>query len=130
MSQPSPAGPSAGFKSRSGLARLLPALRYSLAGVRAAWRHEAAFRQEVVVGVPLVAFALWHARTPRDALLLVGAVVMVWIVELLNSAIETLADATVPHAHPLVGRAKDLGSAAVMASLLLAVATWGVVLLG
>lgn len=120
---PEPAA-SGAFKSRGGLARLRNATRYSLAGLRAAWRHEAAFRQEVGVGVPLIAFALWAAPGRWQALALVGSVVLVWIVELLNSALEAVADAVSPHPHPLIGRAKDLGSAAVMTSLLLAAAVW------
>jgi diacylglycerol kinase (ATP) len=117
------------FKSRGGLARLFNAMRYSLAGLRAAVQHEAAFRQELLVGVPLVLLALWLAPGRVNTLLLVGSVVLVWVVELLNSAIEALADAVSLEHNAFLGRAKDLGSAAVMASLLLATATWLVVLL-
>ena len=116
------------FKSRGGVRRLWGALRYSLAGLRAALRHEAAFRQELALGLPLVAIAPWVAGDRVQAVLLVASVVLVWVVELLNSSLEALADAVSPQAHPLVGRAKDLGSAAVMASLLLAAATWSLVL--
>lgn len=115
-------------KSRSGLTRLRRALGYSLKGLGAAVRHEAAFRQELWVGVPALVLAWAVARTPRDALLLSAAVVAVWVVELLNSAIEALADAVSLDDHPLLGRAKDLGSAAVMLTLLAAVAVWTVVL--
>ncbi len=114
-------------KSRGGMRRVLNACRYSLAGLRAAWRHEAAFRQELVAGVPLIVFALWWAPDRWQALLLVGSIVLVWLVELLNSAVEWLADAVSSQPHPLLGRAKDMASAAVMLSLLLAVATWAVV---
>jgi diacylglycerol kinase (ATP) len=106
---------------------MLKALRYSLAGLAAAWRHEAAFRQEVVVGVPLVAFALWRAPDRWQALMLVGSIMLVWLTELLNSAIEALADAVSPHPQVLLGRAKDMASAAVMLSLVLAAATWAAV---
>jgi diacylglycerol kinase (ATP) len=116
------------FKSRGGLARLGGALRYSLAGLRAAVRHEAAFRQELALGLPLLAVAAWLAPGRWQLLVLVGSVVAVWVVELLNSALEALADAQSTEHHPLLGRAKDLGSAAVMLSLLLAVLTWAVVL--
>lgn len=112
------------FKSRGGLMRILHAAGYSLAGLRAAWRHEAAFRQEVAIGLPLIALGVWLAPDRWRALALVGSIVLVWVVELLNSAIEALADTISIEPHPMIGRAKDLGSAAVMASLLLAVAVW------
>ena len=116
------------FKSRGGLARIWRAVGYSRAGFIAAFRYEAAFRQELAVGVPLVFAAWWLAATPLQALALVAVIVLVWVVELLNSAIEALADHASKDAHPLLGRAKDLGSAAVMLSIMLAVATWAVVL--
>lgn len=116
------------FKSQSGLQRVLRAWTYSGQGLRAAYRHEAAFRQELALGVPMVVAAWWVAPTPLQALALVAVVVLVWIVELLNSAIEALADAVTVDPHPLIGRAKDLGSAAVMLALLLAGATWAVVI--
>jgi diacylglycerol kinase (ATP) len=115
------------FKSRPGLARLPRALGHASAGLRAALRHEAAFRQELCVGMPAIAFALWAAPGRWQALALVGSVVLVWIVELLNSALEALADAVSLQRHPLLGRAKDLGSAAVFVSIALALLTWAVV---
>lgn len=116
------------YKSRGGLRRIVNAAGYSLAGLRAAVRHEAAFRQELVVGVPMVVLALFIAPGRWQALAMIASVVLVWIVELLNSAIEALADRISTEHHPLLGRAKDLGSAAVMLSLALAVATWTVAL--
>ena len=124
---PTSVAPESPLKGRGGARRLVNALRYSLAGWRAAWRHEAAFRQEVLVGVPLIVLALWRAPNRWQALLLVGSVVFVWLVELLNSAVEALADAVSPHPHALLGRAKDQASAAVMLSLLLSAAAWAVV---
>jgi diacylglycerol kinase (ATP) len=115
------------FKSRPGLARLPRAIGHAWAGLRAALRHEAAFRQELIVGVPAIAFAVWAAPGRWQALALVASVVLVWIVELLNSAIEALADAITLQRHPLLGRAKDLGSAAVFVSIALALTTWAVV---
>ena len=115
-------------KSRPGWRRLPRALAYSWAGLRAAWRHEAAFRQEAAIGVPAIVLAPVVAPTRWQALALVGVVLLVWLVELLNSALETLADAAVPEHHELVGRAKDIASAAVLVSLVLAVLTWLVVL--
>ena len=116
------------YKSRGGLARIARAAGYSWAGLRAAVRHEAAFRQELAIGVPMVLAAGFVAPTLLQALALVAVVVLVWIVELLNSALEAVADAVDTDHHPLLGRAKDLGSAAVMLSLLLAVATWAAVI--
>ena len=127
---PSPAAPDpppSAFKSSPGLARVVAATRYSWQGLRAAWRHEAAFRQEVMLGVPLLALAWWGAPTPLQALALSASVLLVWIVELLNSALEALADAIGVEPHPLLGRAKDLGSAAVFFSLALCGVSYAVV---
>ena len=116
------------FKSRAGMQRVLDAMSYSLAGLRAAFRHEAAFRQELALGIPLVLLAPWLAPGRWQALAMVGSVVLVWVVELLNSAIEALADAVSADHHPLLGRAKDLCSAAVMFCLLQVVWVWAVAL--
>lgn len=126
LALPSAASP---YKSRGGLRRIWDALRYSGAGLRAAVRHEAAFRQELLIGLPLAVAAWWLAATPLQALALMGVVMLVWVIELLNSAIETVADAVSIAPNPLLGRAKDLGSAAVMLSIALAATTWFVVLL-
>lgn len=123
-------GPGSAFKSRGGLSRLLGATRYSLQGLRAAFAHEAAFRQELAVGLPLIVLALWLGRGPLATGLLVASILFVFVVELLNSAIEALADAQSTERHPMLGRAKDLGSAAVMLSILAAVVVWAAVLLG
>jgi len=122
MTDPSP------YKSTGGLRRIARALVYSLQGLGAAWRHEAAFRQEVVLAIVLIPLGLWLGHTALERLLLAGALVLVLIVELLNSAIEALADAISTASHPLLGRAKDIGSAAVLLTMLLAVATWLAVL--
>ncbi|MDO8419862.1 MAG: diacylglycerol kinase [Rubrivivax sp.] len=116
------------FKSRGGLQRVLNAMSYSLAGLSAAFRHEAAFRQELALGLPLVLLAPWLAPGRWQLLAMVASVVLVWVVELLNSAVEALADAVSADRHPLLGRAKDLGSAAVMLCLLQVVVVWAVVL--
>jgi len=120
--------PASAFKSRGGLGRIAQALRYSWAGLRAAVRHEAAFRQELVLAVPMLLLVPWLAPGRWQALLMAGSVVAVLVVELLNSAVEALADAVTIEHHALLGRAKDLGSAAVMLSLLFAAAVWAVVL--
>lgn len=122
MSQPSP------YKSTGGLRRIARALVYSLQGLGAAWRHEAAFRQEVALAVVLIPLGLWLGHTALERLLLAGCLVPVLIVELINSAIEALADAISTDHHPLLGRAKDIGSAAVLLALLLVAATWLTVL--
>jgi diacylglycerol kinase (ATP) len=125
--RPPPAATS-GFKSRGGLRRIVQAASYSLAGLRAAVRHEAAFRQELAIGIPLLVAVPFVAPGRWQALAMAGSIVAVWVVELLNSAIEALADALSVERHPLLGRAKDLGSAAVMLSLVFAVGVWAVVL--
>ncbi len=105
--------------------RLVTATRCSLAGLRAAWRNEAAFRQEAVAAVILLPTALWLGTNAVETVLLAGTVLLVLIVELLNSAIEATIDRIGPERHELSGRAKDLGSAAVMLSLALCALTWG-----
>lgn len=116
------------YKSRGGWRRVVNATRYTLAGLRAAFRHEAAFRQELALGLPLVVAAPWLAPGRWQLLAMVGSVVLVWVVELLNSAIEALADTVSTARHPLLGRAKDLGSAAVGLCLAQVVLVWAVVL--
>jgi diacylglycerol kinase (ATP) len=130
--EPPPAQPGAAdasaFKSSGGLRRVYDAMRYSWAGLRAAVRHEAAFRQELALGLPMLALVPFIAPGRWQGVLMALSVVMVWVVELVNSAIEALADAVSAQHHPLLGRAKDLGSAAVMLSLLSAGAVWMVLL--
>ncbi len=116
------------FKSTSGLTRVWRAFRYSLDGFRAAFQHEAAFRQELALGVPLFVLAWWLADQRWQALLMCGTIVLVLIVEIINSAIEALADTVTLERHPMIKRAKDLGSAAVMLAIAAAVGTWAVVL--
>lgn len=123
MTQPSP------YKSTGGLARIARAFGYSMQGLGAAWRHEAAFRQETWLAVVLIPLGLWLGNTTGERLLLAGMVVGVLIVELINSAIEALADAISTEHNPLLGRAKDIGSAAVLLMLLLTGAAWASVLL-
>lgn len=116
------------FKSRPGLARVWHAARYSRDGFVAAFRHEAAFRQELAVGIPLIALAWWIAPGTWQALAMTIAILGVFVVELLNSAIEALADAVSLETHPLIKRAKDMGSAAVMLSIAGAALVWCVAL--
>lgn len=121
-------GTTSAFKSRPGLARLANAARYSLAGLKAAYQHEAAFRQELAVAVPALLLAPFLAPGRWQLAVMVLAVLAVLVVELLNSAIEALADAVSVEQHPLLGRAKDLGSAAVSISLVMAVGAWVIAL--
>jgi diacylglycerol kinase (ATP) len=118
------------FKSRSGLKRIAGAARYSLAGLASAWKHEHAFRQELCVIVPATVVALLLPAAALEKLLLVATMVLVLVVELLNSAIEAVVDRVSLEHHPLSKSAKDFGSAAVMLAVLLAVVAWAVVLWG
>jgi diacylglycerol kinase (ATP) len=105
------------------------ALRYSLAGLRAAWRHERAFRQEVAVLIVAVPIAFWFGSSGIERALLIGSWLFVIIVELVNSAIESAVNRIGPERHELAGRAKDLGSASVFCGITLAVVVWLLVLL-
>lgn len=110
-------------KLRTGWSRLWHAAGYSLAGLRAAW-DEKAFRLEAMVSLVMLPLALWLARSWIEGALLAGTVILVMIVELLNTAIESAIDRTSAEWHPLSKRAKDLGSAAVLLSLVLAGGVW------
>jgi diacylglycerol kinase (ATP) len=114
-------------KDRKGLNRVWHALGYSVAGLRAGW-HETAFRQEAVASVLLLPAAFWLGQSWVESVLLAGTVVLVMIVELLNTGIETAIDRIGPEWHDLSKRAKDMGSAAVLLSLLLCAATWSLAL--
>ena len=112
------------YKSKGGFGRLFNALRYSAQGLGAAVKHEAAFRQELLLVAVLAPLAIWISRTMGEALLLIGTLVLVLIVELINSALEALADTITLEHHPMIGRAKDLGSAAVMLAIVFCTVTW------
>lgn len=114
--------------SHTGWRHLVHSTRYSLKGFKAALLHESAFRQELVLCALLLPFAWWIGQTPVEWILLVGSCAFVLIVELLNSAVETVVDRIGPEHHVLSGRAKDIGSAAVMLSLAMAGLTWGLLL--
>ncbi|ABM37025.1 diacylglycerol kinase [Polaromonas naphthalenivorans CJ2] len=110
-------------KNRRGLSRVWHAAGYSLAGLRAGWR-ETAFRQEALASVVLVPAAFWLGNSWIETVLLAGTVMGVLIVELLNTGIEAAIDRIGPEWHDLSKRAKDMGSAAVLLSLLLCAGTW------
>ena len=117
------------FNNTRGLTRILRAFGYSLQGFRDCYRHEAAFRQEVWAGIVLIPLGLWVGETGVERALLVGSWLLVLIVELLNSAIEATVDRFGPEQHTLAGRAKDIGSASVFASISLATVVWVLILL-
>jgi diacylglycerol kinase (ATP) len=110
-------------KTRTGLNRVWHAFGYSLAGLRAGW-HEKAFQQEAVAAVVLVPLSFWLGQTWIETSLLIGTVVFVMVVELLNTGLESAIDRVGPEWHALSKRAKDMGSAAVLLSLLLCVGVW------
>ncbi len=112
-------------KTAPGFARLVRATMASMAGIKAAWRSETAFRQECALAVLMIPAAFWLGTSAVEYLLLVATVALVLIVELLNSAIEAVVDRISTDQHPLSGKAKDLGSAAVFLSLVLTGLVWG-----
>ena len=116
-----------GKPGNTGIFRIIRAAVYSAQGLGHAVRHEAAFRQELVLTVILLPVAFWLGQTIVERALLICALLMVLIVELLNSAIEAAVDRHGEEHHELSGRAKDMGSAAVFISLLVVVIVWGAV---
>ncbi|OJW83400.1 diacylglycerol kinase [Thiobacillus sp. 65-1402] len=121
--------PASPFKGKTGLRRVLNAAVYSWAGLAAAFRHEDAFRQEVFLALLLIPLALVLGETGMARALMIGAVLLVLIVELLNSAIEAAVDRISLEHHLLIKRAKDMGSAAVMIALVNVAVVWALVLL-
>lgn len=116
------------FKGKQGLTRLFNALGYSRDGIAAAWRNEAAFREEVLLAAITVPLALYLGKTGIERALLVGSIILILIVEILNSAVEAVVDKASPEKHELAKRAKDMGSAAVLFSLINAAVIWACVL--
>ena len=116
-------------QNAKGLKRLVNACFFSIAGFKATWEHEEAFRQEVALCVVTTPLALWLGASNIEKVLLIGSVVLVLLVELLNSAVEAVVDRVGFEHHELSGRAKDIGSAAVMLSLIWAGVTWALILL-
>jgi len=115
------------YKGKTGLVRLWNAFGYSLAGFRAAYKHEDAFRQEVLLTAILIPLALWLPVAYLGKALMIGSVLLVIIVELLNSAVEATVDRISLENHDLAKRAKDIGSSAVLVSLINVVVVWGLV---
>lgn len=127
-SDPSHRAPANPQKARSGLNRIWHATGYSIAGLRAGW-NEKAFRQEALAAVVLVPLSFWLGHGWVEVALLAGSVVIVMIVELLNTGIETAIDRIGPEWHDLSKRAKDMGSTAVLLSLLLCIGIWSAAIL-
>ena len=117
------------FYNEKGIKRLYNAFFFSIAGLKATWKNEEAFRLEVILFVLTTPLALWLGETTVEKILLISAVVMIMIVEILNSAIEAVVDRSGTEYHELAGRAKDMASAAVLLSMVLAAAIWSAILL-
>jgi diacylglycerol kinase (ATP) len=118
------------FKGKTGLTRVWNAFHYSMAGLGAAYRNEDAFRQEVWLAVVLIPLALFLPASGIGKALMIASVLLVIIVELINSGLEATVDRISLEHHHLAKRAKDIGSAAVFVALVNVVAVWGLVLFG
>ena len=118
------------YQNARGIRRLLNAFRYSMKGFRACFKHEEAFRQEVYASIVFIPLGFWLGDNGIERALLVGSWLIVPLTELLNSAVEAAIDRIGPEKHKLSGRAKDIGSAAVFFSLVLAAVVWLLVLFG
>ena len=121
--------PASPFKGKTGLRRILNAVGYSWAGLTAALKHENAFQQEVLLALVMLPLALFLGDSGIERALMMGAVLLVLIVELLNSALEAAVDRISLEHHHLIKRAKEMGSAAVMIALLNVVVIWALILL-
>jgi diacylglycerol kinase (ATP) len=108
----------------TGFTRVWKATIYSAQGLKAAWQHESAFRQELIISLVLLPVSFWIANSWVEVAVLMGVCFLVLIVELLNSAVEAVVDRVGHEHHDLAGQAKDMGSAAVMLSLIMAFGTW------
>jgi diacylglycerol kinase (ATP) len=118
------------YKGKTGVKRVFNALMYSLDGMKAALQYEDAFRQEMLLSVVLIPLALYLERNAVERVLMIASVLFVLVVELLNSAVEAAVDRISLEHHHLIKRAKDMGSAAVLISLLNVLVVWGLILLG
>lgn len=116
------------LQSLTDTGRIVRAFNYSAKGLQAAYKKESAFRQELILAVVMLPLGIWLGRTGVERSLLIGSVLLVLIVELLNSAVEATVDRGGKDWNKLAGRAKDMGSAAVLIALLQLAATWGLIL--
>jgi diacylglycerol kinase (ATP) len=118
------------YKGKTGLRRLWNAFHYSLAGLKAAYRNEDAFRKEILLAAALIPLALFLPAGAVGKALMIASVLLVLIVELLNSSVEATVDRISLEDHQLAKRAKDIGSAAVLMSLINLAAVWALMLFG
>ena len=116
------------YKGKTGLRRLVNAFGYSIAGTLAAFKHEDAFRQELILTAILTPVAIYFGETAIDQALMISSLLLIIIVELLNSSIEATVDRISVKHHKLAKRAKDIGSAAVFFSLINAIVIWFLIL--
>ena len=112
------------YKGKTGIKRLVNAFKYSVAGTLAAFKHEDAFRQEVILSIVLIPLAIYLGETTTEQALMIASVLLIIIVELLNSSVEATVDRISVKRHKLAKRAKDIGSAAVFFSLVNASVIW------
>ena len=117
-----------GNQNATGIHRIINAFFFTLKGLKAIWHHEEAFRQEVLLFIVTIPLAIWLGERNIEKLLLIGSMVLVLLIEMLNSAVETVVDRIGLEHHELSGRAKDMGSAAVFVALAWAATTWIVIL--
>jgi len=122
--------PNATNRRNRGLRRLIKAFWYSLAGFQVAWKNEESFRQEVILTILVIPLGLWLGTTWTQKALLISVYLIIPLIELINSAIETLVDRMGSEHHRLSGRAKDLGSAAVFLSICITIIAWGIIAYG
>lgn len=116
------------YKGKTGIKRLLNAFKYSVAGTLAAFKHEDAFRQEVILSIVLIPLAIYLGQSPIEQALMIASILLIIIVELLNSSVEATVDRISVKRHKLAKRAKDIGSAAVFFSLVNAAVIWFLIL--
>jgi len=116
------------YSGNTGITRIIKAAGYSWAGIKSAYQNEAAFRQEFWLAVVLIPLAIWLSNSGIQLALMISSVVLLLMVEILNSAIEAAIDRHGSEKHLLSGRAKDMGSAAVLFALIYLVLIWGGIL--
>lgn len=117
------------YYSEKGVKRFINSILFSIAGLKAAWVYEEAFRLYVVIFIVALPLVFWLGESNAEKLILIASILWILIVELVNSAIEAVVDRVGVEYHELAGRAKDLGSAAVMLSIFMAIVSWLVILL-
>ena len=115
------------FKGKQGLTRLINALGYSRDGLLSAWKNEAAFREETLLAIVAIPLAIYLGHNGVERALLIGSILLILIVEILNSGLEAVVDKASPEKHELAKRAKDMGSAGVLLSLISAATVWACV---